>query len=94
MDNIYSWITAFDEETDAIDQRLAGLSEADNQLSMADDQISQQVSELDSRLDERMINRVLATPWQYFAVAFVILLAGICIGVFAGRITSSSAGRS
>ena len=85
VDNIHRWIVAFDEETELIDQRLAELSEADNRLSMVDAHVKQQVSELESRLDDRMINRVLATPWKVLGPAIALLLLGILFGVLFDR---------
>ena len=86
VENIHRWIVAFDEETELIDQQLSALNEADSRLSVKDDEIIQDISELKTRLDERMLNKVLATPWKYLGPAIAILLFGILLGVLFDRL--------
>ena len=86
FDDIYQRFQIISDNTVNIGHRLEALEAKDNQLLTADTEIKGQLSSFESRLDERMINRVLATPWEYLALAIAILLAGIAIGVWGRRI--------
>lgn len=86
-------------ELDETDVRLTGadaeirnkvseLAETDVILTEADAETRNKVSELESKLDARAIDTVLATPWQYFAIAAAIFFFGTMVGVYGSRLVS------
>ena len=81
LNDIYQRFQIADEYAVNIDQRLAALEAMDNQLLTANTEIEHQLSDFESKLDARAVNKILAIPWKYFAIAIAILLAGIFIGV-------------
>ncbi len=77
-------LSVIDESIHSADQRLSNLETVASELSKSNDDIKSQLSEVESRLDERAINRILVMPLTY-AVAIVVLLFGILLGVWGYR---------
>ena len=73
-------ISEIDENMNTIDQRLVNLEETTSTLSQSNGEAHQRISEMESALDARTINQILATPPLYIAIAIGILLLGILIG--------------
>ena len=77
-------LEATDRRVEALDQRLTALETVTASLSQAADETARRISDIDSQLDDRAINLVLK-HWLSYAVAVVILLIGIFIGVWGHR---------
>ena len=75
-------LSAISESVNSVDQRLTNLEKTTIELSNADDDIRQHISEIESKLDARTINKILATPLEFVVAALVILLIGILSGVW------------
>ena len=64
----------------AIAQEKEKLNAVHAQLSSSDAEIQRKVSELEKRLDENSIRRLMATPWHYLVGGALCLLIGIFLG--------------
>lgn len=62
------------------------------QLSSSHVELQQKVSELEKRLDENSISRIMATPWQHVAGGMFILLIGIFLGIWGCRTSQRLSG--
>ena len=77
-------LSDLDERMRAAALRLTELKMVASELSESDYDIRSRMSEIESRLDERAINRILMMPLPYL-VAILILLIGILIGFWGHR---------
>ncbi len=77
-------LSVINEHQDSTDQRLEELETEVADLSISLEVLRQQISDIDSQLDDRAINWALKY-WLTYAVAVVILLIGIFIGVWGHR---------
>ena len=76
-------LAGINESVASIDEKLMELEATASELSDADGEIEAQLSDLQSRLDERAINRVLRMPLTYVVVipAFILVpLISLLIG--------------
>lgn len=88
--NVAQELAAINKRLDSVDQRLTAVETAIDGLSRSDDETDRRISDIDSQLDDRAINWALK-HWLTYAVAVVILLIGISIGVWGHRIKVRSA---
>ena len=76
-------LSDLDERVNAVDQRLTELEADTSELSESDNDIQARMFEIESRLDERAIYRVLRMPLTYVVVipAFILVpLISLLIG--------------
>ena len=81
-------LTDLKTKANEIDQRLSELGATDTRLFETDAEMREAISEMESRLDARAINKVMATPWQYFAIVSALFLLGTLVGVYGFRLSS------
>ena len=77
-------LSATDERVESLDQEQTALETTIADLSQTDDETARRITDIDSQLDDRAINWAIKY-WLTYAVAMVILLVGIAIGVWGRR---------